>query len=361
MTSRSPILQLKAFILLFWMASTCCKKDSSQDVFSPGSHQVKLEIPGNFPAAAEDADNLQTKEGVALGRALFYETRLSANNKISCASCHRQDLAFSDGLAQSDQGISGKQMTRNAPALFNLAWSDSGLFWDGGAKNLESQAFGPLTNEDEMHQDLVELEAKLNAMPKYVSKFKLAFKEGVSSANVVKALAQFQRTLISAGSRYDMYKRGEAGGNLSAIELEGLSLVESKCKGCHSGELFTDYSYHNNGIDESFSDELDGIYQGRFRVSFNPLDIGKFKTPTLRNILLTAPYMHDGRFNSIEDVLDHYSSGIKRSATVDQLLIKDDGNPGIVMKPEEKNAVLAFLKTLTDQSFIQNKNISKPN
>lgn len=360
MVGKYAALRIATFTLITFIAASCKKEDSLEDK-NPVPLAVKLEVPGNFPAAEEHLDNPLTVEGIELGRKLFYDVRLSGSNRISCASCHRQDIAFTDGIALSNIGESGIRLARHAPALFNLAWSKSGLFWDGGSKNLESQAFGPLTSADEMHQDLLVLEDELKQVPDYVTRFKQVFNEDIRSANVVKALAQFQRTLVSATSRYDKYKRGDAGANFTAIELRGMNLVDSKCKACHSGELFTDDGYHNNGIDATFSDDHEGIFQGRFRVSFNPKDMGKFKTPSLRNVLLTAPYMHDGRFKTIDEVLDHYQSGVKISLTTDQLLYQDQGNAGIPLSQDERQAIIAFLGTLTDHEFITNKKISNPN
>ena len=357
MAAKYAFVRISAALLIM-LTIFSCKKENLIEAINPVLHGVKLEVPAGFPVMTNTPDNPLTAEGIELGRKLFYDVRLSRSNRISCASCHHQDLAFSDGIALTTIGESGVKLERHAPALFNLAWSNTGLFWDGGSKNLESQAFGPLTSADEMHQDLFELEAELKQVPEYVTQFRLVFDEDISAANVVKALSQFQRTLISAGSKYDHYKRVEA--QLTEQELTGMNLVNAKCKSCHSSELFTDNSYHNNGIDAVFSDEQEGLFQGRFRVSFDPADRGKFKTPSLRNVLLTAPYMHDGRFKAIDQVLDHYQSGINISATTDPLLYQNDGRPGIPMTLPERQAMLAFLNTLTDHEFINNKKISNP-
>lgn len=336
---------LRISVLFFLLGATLsCKKENVSEENSRALHAVKLQVPVNFPSVVEHADNPLTEEGIELGRMLFYDVRLSGNNKISCASCHRQDLAFSDGRALTTAGTSGQALKRHTPVLFNMAWAENGLFWDGGSKNLESQALGPLTSADEMFQDLTVLEQELKADPEYVKRFGMVFKDGIRSVNVIKALAQFQRTLLSGTSRYDQYRRAESGAGLTENELLGMSLVNSKCKTCHSGELFTDNNYHNNGIDATFSDDHEGIYQGRFRVTFNPLDLGKFKTPSLRNVLVTAPYMHDGRFKTIDEVLDHYQ-----------------GKGGIPITQKERQAIVAFLGTLTDHEFITNKQISNPN
>ncbi|RZK67960.1 MAG: c-type cytochrome [Pedobacter sp.] len=352
--------RLAVMSLLF--ITTSCKKEVVID--EPGDavpRKLDLKAPSNFPIVVDDVDNPLTIEGVELGRLLFYDNRLSGSNRLSCASCHRQEIAFSDGVALSQIGESARTLTRHAPALINLAWANNGLFWDGGSTNLESQAFAPLASEDEMHQNLDQLKVELKAIPEYVKKFKLAFNGEITPALVVKALAQFQRTLISANAKYDQYIRKENATTLNQQELRGLILVDSKCQGCHSGALFTDNNYHNNGIDEDFSNTaLDGLYQGRYRISYNPSDLGKYKTPTLRNIALTAPYMHDGRFNTLSEVMDHYQHGIKVSTTTDILLFQKNGSVGIALTDEDKKDIIAFLHTLTDDQFIHNNNFSKP-
>lgn len=358
MKAGNTFLNRGLSILLMITAFVACKKDTVQKNQHNGLHAVTLSVPAHFPSVQADADNPLTAEGIELGRLLFYERRLSGSNGVSCASCHHQDLAFSDGVALSNLGVSGVSLKRHAPVLFNLAWSDQGFFWDGGAKNLESQAFGPLTSADEMHQDLQQMEVKLKLIPDYVERFNLVFSDGIKAVNVVKALAQFERTLISGTSRYDQYLQGQI--TLSAIELQGLSLVNTKCSSCHQGVLFTDHGFHNNGLDATFSDAEEGLYQGRYRVTSNLRDMGKFKTPSLRNVMLTAPYMHDGRLKTIVEVLDHYSQGIQTSLTTDPLLYQNHGGPGILLSGDEKQAIIAFLSTLTDEKFISNKKLSKP-
>jgi len=360
MRENDPRFYFPALMLLLFLFSSC-KKDEVITERSPAPTPVKLEVPGNFPPFTDDVDNPLTREGIELGRILFYDARLSGNNKISCASCHRQDIGFSDGVALTAIGVSGKHLERHTPILFNLAWAKNGLFWDGGSTNLESQALGPLTSADEMNQNLTELEAELKAIPDYVKRFNFVFGREIRTADVIRALAQFQRALISGGSRYDHYKRGETGATLSDLELQGLSLVNAKCRSCHTGELFTDDDFHNNGIDSSYPDDLEGLFQGRFRISFNPADMGKFKTPSLRNVLITAPYMHDGRFKTIDEVLDHYSVGLKSSPTVDMLLYQNGGKLGIPITASEKEAIKVFLATLTDQNFLYDGKFARPN
>lgn len=349
-------------ITLVLITGTYIASCSKTDVIEPEPQPYTLSVPANFPQPLLDANNPLTKEGIELGRLLFYDKRLSGNNQLSCGSCHHQELAFSDGVALNHIGVSGLPLHRHTPALINMAWADNGLFWDGGSTNLESQAFGPITSPDEMGQNLYELVAELKAIPDYVSRFRAAFKDTVSAVHVVRALAQFQRIFVSAGSQYDQYVRNEAGTTLTAQELQGLQLVRQKCQGCHKGELFTDNDYHNNGIDNDFSNnQFEGVYQGRYRITYNLVDLGKFKTPSLRNVMLTAPYMHDGRFATIDQVLNHYSNGVLPSATVDPLVMQQTGGaPGIPLTATDKANIIAFLKTLTDNNFIQNKSLSKP-
>lgn len=335
-----------------------CKKEPVIHASNEELRYFSLTVPEGFPMIKINADNPLTNEGVELGRLLFYDARLSGNNKISCESCHSQKLAFSDGVAISNVGASGQMLERHSPALINLAWSD-GFFWDGGSKNLESQALGPITNMHEMQQDLNELEYELKQVPEYENRFSKIFKDGVKATNVAKALAQFQLTLISSNSRYDKFKRGEMA--LNDQELLGMSLINVKCKSCHSGELFTDNAYHNNGIDDVYSDDHEGIHQGRYRITHDPSDLGRFKTPTLRNVMLTAPYMHDGRFKNIDEVLEHYNTGLKKSSTVDPLLFQNNKQLGVPILPNEKLAIKAFLSALTDVDFITNKKFSNPN
>ncbi|MDQ5928266.1 MAG: cytochrome c peroxidase, partial [Bacteroidota bacterium] len=222
-----------------------------------------------------------------------------------------------------------------------------------------SQAFAPLAHEDEMRQNLSELIEELNADSNYSSLFNKAFGKPINQAEIVKAIAQFERTLISANSKYDKYIRKESGGTLDSDELKGLELAEKMCFSCHTTPLLTDNLYHNNGIDNDFADNTDlMIKKGRFRITNNHQDIGKFKTPTLRNIQKTAPYMHDGRFATLEKVLDHYSNGVLASSTLDSNL-KQNGTLGFSLSETEKKQLIAFLKTLTDNEFLTDKRFSE--
>lgn len=346
------------FRQIFWVlglvAASACHKPETQ---LPEPYIISA--PENLGKTVPFPEkNPFTREGVLLGKKLFYDPVLSGNNKISCATCHQLQKAFTDGFDLSTKGISGNALHRNAPTLQNLAWY-KGWFWDGGAKDIESLNFGPIKHKDEMGQDLDELVSELKNKSEYAQLFKAAFPgDSISILSITRALAQFERTLISANSRYDKYVRNE-GGKLNQEELEGLSIFQQKCSSCHATDFFTDFGYHNNGLDSTFPDNFEAIAWGRGRITEKPEDIGKFKTPTLRNIALTAPYMHDGRFKTLNEVLEHYNSGVKNSATLDPVLQRS-GKLGIPLSETEKKRIIQFLNTLTDPEFINNPDFSAP-
>lgn len=292
--------------------------------------------------------NPLTAAGIALGKSLFFEPTLSASNRISCATCHQPAKAFTDGLPVPDTGESGRPLHRHAPSLINIAWA-KGLFWDGGARDLESLSFAPLQHPDEMAQDLRALVAELRAIPGMPEKFAAAFGDtAISSARIARALAQYQRSLVRADSPYDRYRLGRQ--RLDTLAMEGLVLFRQHCARCHHEGHFTDYDYHNNGLDSLFGQAQEGVALGRGRITDRPADIGKFKTPSLRNVALTAPYMHDGRFERLDQVLHHYAAGIRRSPTLDSLLAVQGGIP---LHPRQRQALLAFLHSLTDSSALR--------
>ncbi|NEM98667.1 cytochrome-c peroxidase [Pontibacter sp. BT327] len=333
-----------------------CERPAS---VAPAPELVQLQVPANFPAPLpQPAHNPATAQGILLGKKLFFDPALSVNGNVSCATCHQPQKAFSDGQALSSAGVSGKALKRHAPALMNLAWMD-GLFWDGGAKNLESLSFAPLRHPDEMGQDIAKLVARLQQHPTYPSLFKAAFgTDSITAAALSRALAQYQRTLVSASSRYDKHIRNEPHKTLTQTELQGLHIFKKNCSSCHATDLFTDNRYHNNGLDNSFPEGDEDLYFGYGRISRRTEDIGKYKTPTLRNIALTAPYMHDGRFKTLEEVLQHYSSGVKWSASLAPEL-QQHAKPGIPLTATEQQKLIAFLHTLTDEAFVKT-NYSSP-
>ncbi len=332
-----------------------CKKDDPEET----PYQTKpysLETPPGFPTMNIPSDNPMTVEGVALGRKLFYDKLLSGNSTQSCASCHNQALSFTDNGTQFSTGITGAVGTRNAQPLINMGFNLH-FFWDGRASTLEQQALGPVKNPIEMHLSWTEAAIRLNANPTYKEEFKNAFNiSTIDSSYVVKALAQFMRTMISYNSKLDRRLRNEAA--LSPSELNGYVIYNTEkgdCFHCHSidaGRLITDNQFHNNGLDSAFTD------LGRGAITGNPNDNGKFLTPTLRNIALTAPYMHDGRFQTLEQVIDHYNSGGKASPTVDPLM-KHVGT-GLNLTNQEKADLLAFLRSMTDSTFINDPRFKSP-
>lgn len=323
---------------------------------------------------ATPQDNPLTNEAVALGRRLFYDPRLSGNNKLACAHCHQQKLAFTDGNKGS-MGVSGKPLAFNAMSLVNLMWGPRHFFWDGRVKTLEEQALMPLENVDEMDQDLDELVDELRAIPLYQDLFAKAYGK-INKRNIAKALATFQRTLISANSKYDRYLAGTA--TLTDEEEIGrklfvahpdvkASLRGGNCIDCHSQFLTSGFNTLYDGFTNNGLDAEDQLLPGLQAVTGKAEHRGLFKVPTLRNIALTAPYMHDGRFDTLEQVLDHYNEGIKTSSTLSPLIIEADNivdgvkdKPSLNLTEAEKKAIIAFLHTLTDTEFVTNKAFSDP-
>ena len=304
-----------------------------------------IQTPNGFPDMKIPDYNPMTVEGVALGKKLFADPILSANNTQACISCHKQASAFSDPN-QYSTGIDNIQGTRNASALINIGWSSS-FNWDGSASTLEEQAFEPVVNPIEMHDNWENVENKLNANAEYIQLFKEAFNINyIDSNHVVMAIAQFERTLISVNSKFDRYLLGEE--QLTPSEFSGYAIFNSEkadCFHCHGTQMFMDNGFHNNGLDtEPFLD------LGLGNVTKDPNDNGKFKTPTLRNIEFSAPYMHDGRFSNLDEVIEHYNSGGNYSSTVDPLMKKL--GIGLQLTNKDKEDLIAFLKTLSDDNFI---------
>ena len=344
------ILKNGVYGILILAVTACMSDDSSNYMATPAA----LDIPPFFESSILPPeiprDNPLTVEGIALGKALFYDPILSANNTQSCASCHLQSGGFSDPN-QFSVGIDGSLGTRNSMPLFNLAWNRRGPFnWDGSAASLEDQIFEPVTNPLEMANTWPNAVAALQNSGTYPELFDAAFgSTAIDSVKVSKAIAQFVRTLISGNSKFDRYLNGQE--DLSEAEERGMNIFLDETRGdcfhCHGNPmnpLWTDNRFHNNGLDEFFVD------RGLGAVTGDPRDDGLFRTPSLRNLSFTAPYMHDGRFNTLDEVIDHYSEGLVYSESVSPLL-KKVSEGGVGLTPEEKSDLKAFLLSLSDPSF----------
>lgn len=325
---------------------TACKPDAVFDAQPAPVVNIEFTVPQGWPAPFYNfANNKVTNSGFELGRKLFYDVRLSSNNTISCGSCHQQAGAFIQIAHRFSHGVDDINGTRNSPALFNMAWHTS-FFWDGGVNHIESQPINPIQNPIEMHETMDNVIAKVKADAAYRAMFKAAFgDETVNSQRIFRAFAQFMGMMTSSNAKYDKFKRNEPGGSMTAQELSGYEVFKANCAQCHKEPLFTDYTLRNNGL-PVIPDINDS---GKARITHDINDFYKFKMPSLRNLAYTAPYMHDGRFETLEQVLDHYATGIKVSTTLDTLL-----NNGIKLNATQRADLLAFLNTLNDEEFIKN-------
>ncbi|MCB0580107.1 MAG: hypothetical protein KDD10_12465 [Phaeodactylibacter sp.] len=303
-----------------------------------------------------------TAAGVELGRRLFYDPILSADSSLACASCHLPERAFADGRPVA-VGIQGRRGRRNAQSLANAAYQYKGLFWDGRSATLEEQALIPVEDPNEMGHDWGAVEQALRRHPSYPARFAAAFgindTARITRQLAARALAQFERTLISAESKYDRVKRGEA--TFTELEERGQhiffdtseELPEGECGHCHTPPLFTDQTFMNNGLDEA--EELNAFQdKGRGEATGQYYDNGRFRVPSLRNAALTAPYMHDGRFGTLEEVVEHYNQGGRHSLNVDPKIRK------LHLSDTDKQALVAFIKTLTDSTFVNNPEHRNP-
>lgn len=332
---KSLVVAFAAIALVY-----SCKPDPS---ITP-AEQISFDIPKGWPQPYYNFEsNKLTTAGFELGRKLFFDPRLSSDNTVSCGSCHQPFSAFAQLDHPVSHGVNNLLGTRNSPALFNLNWHTS-FFWDGGVNHIENQPINPIQNPVEMAEKLPNIIAKISQDQDYKTRFAAAFgSDTINSQRIFKALAQFMGMLVSNNAKYDKYQRGEDGGNMNTSELAGLGIFENKCASCHKPPLFSDFSFRNNGLLPSVVND-----SGRAHITRDPLDLYKFSVPSLRNLKYTSPYMHDGRFSSLNDVLDHYATGIHPSATLDPLL-----QSGIPLNATERANLLAFLNTLNDESFVK--------
>jgi cytochrome c peroxidase len=310
----------------------------TQALIATNATLYQFHLPVGFPIPPLPRDNPLTVEGVALGDRLFHETLLSRDNTLSCASCHKPEHAFTDSPRRFSLGVDKLEGTRNAMSLFNLAWKTR-FFWDGRAPSIRVQVLGPIQDAKEMHESIDRVVEKLAAAPGYPEQFEKAFgSRTIDADRLGRALEQYVLTLTSYDSKFDRAMRGQA--QLTADEKRGFELFATEydprrglkgadCFHCHGGPLFSDFRFLNNG--------LDGV-------------TNRFVVPSLRNVAVTGPYMHDGRFATLEDVVEHYSTGVKRNPQLDPNLAKHpDG--GVPLSAADKRALVAFLKTLTDERF----------
>jgi cytochrome c peroxidase len=331
-------------------------------------------VPFVFGRFQLPADNPLTEESVALGRRLFHDRRLSGTNTVACATCHLQRLAFTDGRRTS-VGVSGRPLQFNSMSLANLLWGPPRFFWDGRAATLEEQALVPVQHPDEMAQDLDELVDELAGDATYPALFAAAYGD-ISAANVARALASFVRTLVSANSRYDRFLRGEIrfepeeelGRKLFVAHPDvKVSLRGGNCIDCHSQFLTSGFATGFDGFSNNGLDDEQHLRPGLQAVTGQPAHRGLFKVPTLRNIALTAPYMHDGRFDTLEQVLDHYNAGIHASSTLSPLIAEASNREdaaasdiSLHLTLTEQHAIIAFLHTLTDDDFVRDPRFADP-
>lgn len=339
------LLKMMLIVITFLSCLSC-----SDEVIQPleKDEAYSLQFPSYFPEMTFDASgNPVTKNGVELGRKLFYEGRLSRNNTISCGFCHIQENAFTHHGHTVSHGVDDRIGIRNAPAIQNMAFLKR-YMWDGVIHNLNEQPIIPITDVNEMDSSMPEVISKLKDDQKYKKLFMAAYgDESITGERILKALSQFMASMISADAKYDRVRQGKE--SFTSEESQGKALFNQKCTSCHNGELFTDESFRNTGMyyNTQFKDA------GRYRVTLDQNDWMKFRVPSLRNIEYTAPYMHDGRFYTLNAVLNFYSDNVEDNANLDPQL-KQNGHIGISMNASEKQLIIAFLKTLSDKNFISN-------
>lgn len=319
-----------------------CEKERDNLIVKDNSKSI-LSIPEGFPPIVFPADNSFSEARWKLGKRLFYDKILSIDQSLSCASCHQADFAFADNKNLSP-GVFGRAASRNAPSLANVAYHPYFLR-EGSVPTLEMQVLVPIQEHNEFNHNIVEIAKLLNKDSSYVKMSWEAYNQSANAFVITRALANFQRTLISGNSRYDQYVFQAKSNALTLEEKNGMQLFMSdrlNCNSCHSGFNFTNYSFQNNGLDTVYDDN------GRFRFTSDSADMALFKVPSLRNIELTAPYMHKGQINTLEEVIEHYNSGGKNHPN------KSSEIQALNLSQKEKNELLAFLKSLTDNDFVNN-------
>ncbi|HMK26255.1 MAG TPA: cytochrome c peroxidase [Chitinophagaceae bacterium] len=346
---RNSLLTISALLFIIvlssWLLGACKKEQNTR-----GIQLMQQEIPAVFPSPVHTfRDNPLSKEGFELGRKLFYDDRLSIDNAHPCSSCHQQIAGFGTYEHDRSHGVFNSHTLRNAPVLFNLAWNTS-FHWDGEFSSLQDEAAQPINGHIEMGESFEGVINKIKDDKDYQEMFKEVFRYPfIRPEFILKALEQFTGYMVSADSKYDRYKKGSA--TFTAQEDAGYQLYKANCATCHPEPMFTDYSIRNIGlpVDNFLKD------YGRMRITGKKEDSLKFKTPTLRNTYVSANYMHDGRFNTLLQCINHYRSGVQQSTTLDPLLTN-----GIPLTNTEATNLTIFLRALTDSTFLKDPRFSKP-
>lgn len=326
-------------ILISLLAGTLllagCQSGADQ---APSGTATKRQLAGGLgplPPVMHPEDNPHSAEKEELGKLLYFDPRLSGNNRVSCATCHNPSLGWGEGVGLS-VGVGDKLLGRHSPTILNAAYYTH-QFWDGRAATLEEQAKGPITNPNEMNADADVVVKRLQGIPEYAKRFQEVFGEPVSFDNVAKAIATYERTVVRGDSDFDRWAAGDDAA-MSESAQRGYQLYTTKalCITCHSGPNFSDNRFHNIGVKGSGT-----LDKGRFDVTKNPADLGAFKTPTVRNAALTAPYMHDGSIATLEELVEHYDKGGEDVPNKSPLMVP------LNLTAEEKADLVAFMKALT--------------
>jgi len=334
-------MSLKFLLFLSFLFTASCDSRGAGGSVDQKLNGARSRL-GKLPKLKHPLDNPYSEKVSLLGEKIFFDPILSSDNSISCASCHNPKNSFSD-TRRFSIGVDGKLGSRHAMPLANIAWGLS-FFWDGRASSLEEQALAPVTNPLEMNESWPNVLNKLNSHPEYPSLFLEAFGVSVITKELVsKSIAQYERGLLSVNSKYQRYLRGEE--SLSVMETQGMNLFfseKAECFHCHGGALLSDQGFHSNGLD------LITLDLGLGGVTHKTVDMGKFKTPSLQNVAYRTHYMHDGRFTTLEQVVDHYNNGVKNSPNLDPLF---QNGRTLDLTETEKKALVEFLKSFSDPSF----------
>lgn len=344
---KTSIMKTRFLILMALVFISSCSTNNDDEY---QNLPINYQVPSNFPPLAYNmVNNPLTEKGFELGKKIFYDGRLASDGVVACGFCHMQEDAFTHHGHTFSHGVGDGIGTRNAPPIQNMAYQTQ-FFWDGAANHIELLSMSPISNELEMNGNIINIIKMMKNDSDYKKLYSQAFPgKEINSEYMLKALGQFMTMLTSSNSRFDKYRRNESGGTLTSEEIAGYQVFNQKCASCHATDIFTDNSFRNNGlpIDPKIND------LGRFRVTEQEDDKYKFKVPSLRNIEKTSPYMHDGRFYTLEGVIDHYINGVTNTQNLDPGL-NNSGTLGITITSNEKSQLVAFLKTLTDNEFLTN-------